>query len=345
VGGRSGEYLAGADDCGGRANQYAARRMGKLLLCVVGLAVGGCVPDYVAPGDYAPPDADADDAAAPVDIASTQPPLATDASPGTSARATSDAGGPATTVGCDLSGRWLVADRQVANGLGAEEAGHEWFYFEMSQTGSQVTVTNGFSCGGNVTGISQVAANVDYHKTWPAMQTYDVQTGRTGTSTATSSGCSVSFEKYYEIIGASVPYYLQNLSAALPTASQEAMGTSPGWQDWDNDGNPGITMNVTGLTTGQIYVSIRKYSQWSGDIAAGSSNFTLADDWDSDTDLLGYSGSSLLTSTASASKDNDASLHFATFARLSATQATGDDTAICTAIRSLAPMLAPKATD
>jgi hypothetical protein len=177
------------------------------------------------------------------------------------------------------------------------------------------------------------------------MQTDCLQTGRTGTSVATSSGCSVSFEKYYEVIGASVPYYLQNLSVAMPTASQEATATSPGWQDWDDDGNPGITMNVTGLTTGQIYVSLRTYTQWSGAIAAGSNNFTLADDWDSDTDLLGYDGSSLLTSTASASKDNDASLHFATFARLSASQATGDDTAVCTAIRSLAPMLAPEATN
>jgi hypothetical protein len=190
-----------------------------------------------------------------------------------------------------------------------------------------------------------VSANVDYHKTWPAMQTYDLQTGRTATSETSSSGCSVAFEKYYEVIGASVPYYQQNLSAALPTASQEATATSPGWQDWDDDGDPGITMNVTGLTTGQIYVSIRKYTQWSGSIAAGADTFTLADDWDSDTDLLGYSGSSLLTSTASASKDNDASLHFATFVRLSSSQATGDDTTICTSIRSLAPMLAPEATD
>jgi hypothetical protein len=337
--------------------------MGKRWLgSVVGLAFVGCVPfvgclpDSVAPGDYGlPGDATTDDAGTELDISSAHTTPVGDAGSGTpaqggsegDAKAAAPAGdaGPTATVGCDLSGRWLVADRRVATGLGAEEAGHEWFYFEISQTGSNVTVTHGVSCGGDVTGISSVAANVDYHKTWPAMQQYDLQTGRTGTSVATSSGCSVSFEKFYEVIGASVPYYDENVNVALPDAGQEATATTPGWQDWDMDGNPGITLNVTGLTTGQIYVVIRTYTQWSGSISANANDFTLPDDWDSDTDLLAYNGSSLLTATASASKDNDSSLHFATFVRLSPTQATGDDTAACAAIRSLAPMLAPEATN
>ena len=29
--------------------------------------------------------------------------------------------------------------------------------------------------------------------------------------------------------------------------SQQAGGSAPGWEDWDQDGQPGYTMNITGL--------------------------------------------------------------------------------------------------
>jgi hypothetical protein len=127
----------------------------------------------------------------------------------------------------------------------------------------------------------------------------------------------------------------------MPTASQQATSTTPGWEDWDNDGHPGFTTNVTGLATGQIYLATRRWTLWSGTIAAGASTFKLADDWNAETDTLGYSGSSLLTSPSS--KDNNTSLHFVEFAHLAATQATGDDATTCAAIRMLAPSLTPSA--
>jgi hypothetical protein len=100
-------------------------------------------------------------------------------------------------------------------------------------------------------------------------------------------------------------------------------------------------MNTTGLVTGQLYIAARRSTIWSGTVAASASEFRLADNWTSETDTLGYSGSSLLTSPSS--KDNNASLHFVEFARLAATQATGDDATTCAAIRMLAPSLTPSA--
>jgi len=321
------------------------------------LALGGCIPDYVAPGPYGAPDdaaVDTNDPLAPPagTLSSATTPPVEDAALGAGDAGTEGGGAespvegglPTSTVGCDLSGRWLVVDREVSTAIGAQEAAHEWLYFEMSQTGTQLTVTKGLSCGMDVVGISAASANVACEKVWPAMQTHDVETGRTGTSAMTATGCSVSFAKFYEVIGASVAYY-QNPNNALPPASQEATSSAPGWQDWDDDGLPGYTMNVTGLATGQLYLASRRWNQWSGTIDAGSNSFTLADDWDSDPDLLGYNGSSLLTQTASATKDNDASLHFVTFARLTPAQATGDDTSVCSAIRSLATTLASEASN
>jgi len=307
------------------------------------------VPDSVAYGYYGAAD-DAGDEAAPENVAPDSPPdalaptLPVEAGTHQDARAPVDGGFPMSTVGCDLSGRWLVVVHEVTTGLGAEEADHEWLYFEMSQTGSALTVTKGLSCGQNVVGISAVSANVDDPKVWPAMLEYDVETGRAGTSMTTGSGCAVSFDKFYEIVGATLAYY-QNPSTTMPTSSQEATSSSPGWEDWDNDGKPGFTVNVTGLATGQIYLSSRRWNEWSGTVPTGSNTFTLPDNWDIESDLLGYNGSSLLTETAAATKDNDDSLHFVTFARLTPSQAMGDDADTCAAVRSLAPTLAPQASN
>ena len=312
------------------------------------LALSACFPDSVSPGDYG---AAAEAGVDATDMTSTASPDATPAVIQADDAGTSADGdrpdGPvtvSTTSGCDLTGRWLATDREVSEGMGAEEANHMWFYLELTQTGSQVTVTRGLDCGEEVRSISAVGANVDYPKLWPSLLTKDPQTGRKGTSAATSSGCSVSFEKRYMVFGATLPFY-DDPSQALPTASQQASASSPGWEDWDQDGNPGVTFNVTGLAVGQIYLSSRKYNAWSGTIATGANAFKLADSWDGEQSLLGYTGSPLLTAAASNTRDSDDSLHFVEFARLDASQATGDDATTCAAVRMLAPTLTPAASD
>jgi hypothetical protein len=334
-----------------RASRFLRRSgLGRLPLpCLLAASLAGCFADVVQPGPYGT----AEDAGiAPAPFATSEPMVATLPGAGADAAtrpaapldaslpADASEAGPGAPSPCDLSGRWIATDHQVSTGLGAEEAAHAWYYLELSQTGSAGTVTKGLDCGENVRGISSVAANVDYPKTWPALLAKVSQGGRKFTSTATASGCAVSFEKFYSVLGATESFYT-NPSQTMPTASQQATSTTPGWEDWDNDGNPGFTMNTTGLVTGQLYMAARRSTLWSGTVAASPSTFKLADDWSSETDTLGYSGSSLLTSPSS--RDNDAALHFVEFARLAATQATGDDATTCAAIRSLAPSLTPSA--
>jgi hypothetical protein len=323
--------------------------LGLPVACLLAACLAGCFADVVQPGSYGIAD---DGGPATTPLATSEPTAMTlpDANAGSRPAVPVDASlpqanpseaGPGATSPCDFSGRWIATDHQVATGLGAQEAAHMWYYLELSQTGSAGTVTRGLDCGENVRGISSVAANVDYPKTWPALLAKARQTGRAFTSTAAAvSGCAVSFEKDYAVLGATVSFY-RDPSQTMPTVSQQATSTTPGWEDWDNDGNPGFTMNTTGLVTGQLYMATRRSTLWSGTVAASASTFKLADNWNAETDTLGYSGSSLLTSPSS--RDNDASLHFVEFARLSATQATGDDAATCAAIRSLAPTLTPSA--
>jgi hypothetical protein len=316
-------------------------------LLVTGALAGsacGCTPDFVAFGYYGAPEDAGDEA----------PSLSSPPDDVRDAASQDPSDGPQTTEGghddsppsgpCDLTGRWLVTDREVASGLGSQEATHSWYYMEINQTGSAVLVTKGLLCGQSIRSITAVGANVDYPKTWPALLAHDQATGRTATSVATSSGCSVSFDKHYLVTGATVPHY-DDPSVALPTTSQEATSGDPGWEDWDQDGNPGYTLNVTGLAVGQIYLASRTSNQWSGAIAAHATLFKLADKWNTEQSLLGYNGSQLLTAATSGTPDNDASLHFVQFARLAASQATGDDATTCAAVRSLAGTLTPDAAN
>jgi hypothetical protein len=253
-----------------------------------------------------------------------------------------DGSSPSPSGPCDLSGRWIASNHQELDGLGVLEAAHIWFYFELNQTGTAGTIAKGLDCGENVAAISSAGANETDTKAWPAFQTKIAAAlkGVTFTSKASGTGCSVSFKQFYTVIGATVPYYLDP-STTLPTASQQASGSTPGWEDWDNDGNPGVTMNSTGLVNGQLFLCARRSASWSGTVAASPSTFKLSDNWSDEPDDLGYSPSNAGLLQAQAGKYSDQTTQFVEFARLSATQATGSDDAICSAIRSLAPTLTP----
>ena len=114
------------------------------------------------------------------------------------------------------------------------------------------------------------------------------------------------------------------------------MGTTPGWEDWDEDGNPG----VTGVRHGH-----RHRQDLRRDRACGRSSPAAAADISS---LFKLPSSGIrrriccrttarLCSHRMGVRAADPSLHFAQLARLCADQATGDDAAICNAIRRARP--------
>ncbi len=327
-------------------------RMTYLAASVAALALG--CEDSVDPGFYGPDDKDAGPATSPVGVASS-PTGAEATGSGSHGGRSDDSGSDATTTGdapgegkpagpCDLGGRWLVALRTVTDALGTKQAAHEWYYYELTQSGTQVTVSKGLLCGKNVRALSAASGNADFPKAWSAMAAKVSVTGRNGVSSPTSGGCQVSFPPVYEVMAATESYYADP-GHALPSSSQQASGSTPGWEDWDQDGQPGYTMSITGIASGQIYMVDRTRYALSGTIAASPGSFNLAVDWSSEQDVLGINGPPILSMTASAVKDSDASQHFATFARLTASQATGDDASVCTAIRLLAPTLAPDASN
>ncbi len=293
-----------------------------------------CSQDSVPPAaSYESPDGSTDGSDDVAAEAATVAPPAYDSGRGV------DGGVPADPR-CDLNGRWLVAQRVLADAIGQTQASHNWFYYELRQDGTTVTVTQGLNCGFDVVHVTPLGADVDSSGAWPSILTHDNDAGRMGTMQATSTGCSVAFDKLYTVRGATQSFY-DDPTQPLPSASQQAMGSTPGWEDWDGDGNPGITFDVTAPTKGNLYVAQRDWTQYAGDVAFDTTSFKLAVTWNTEESVLGYTGSELITQTSD--PDTDPSQHYVYFVRLTADEATGDPTAICSAVRALVPSVAPAA--
>lgn len=199
-------------------------------------------------------------------------------------------GGPAT---CDVSGYWIAVQHSVAVSDGFKETAHTYFYYDLSQNGNTVTVNHGLHCG---LGVVKDPANllgggdsVSLPSASPAIlarqdegQAYGSQPARTGTMTMTSSGCQFHLNKYYIVRGATLPYYLNpsnTMSTSMPVATGCGANFSscqtPGSEDWDNDGNPGITLSVSGTATGNIYAAQRDVSEYFGVVPPGATKFEV----------------------------------------------------------------------
>ena len=237
----------------------------------------------------------------------------------------------------------MATERAVDEALGVQQAQRHWFYFEFSQSGEQVTATRGLDCGWDVIALSAFSGAADVHKAWPTVLAKSSMAGRKATVQVVASGCSIAFAPYVAAYSMTVPYY-DDTSHALPGPNDQASGTSPGWEDWDNDGNPGITNNISGVGTGKVYSAARDTNTWSGTVAATGSAFTVPDVLPKHEEaLLGYDGTPLLATQSSVAVDP--SLHFVQLARLDATQSAGDDPTVCNTVRTLATTLTPKADE
>ncbi len=335
----------------------------QALKVLPALAMLGCVSDFspdpykVNPNTISATDAGSADAAVrdsgsttPRDSGSTAPPPTTDAGP---VMPTGDSGStepPPTGSGpCDLSGRWIMTEHNQSVAYGAEQVSLGMLYVEITQQGAALTVSRSMLCGTSTNEAKNpaqlFAVAMEDSRSWPAYQKQVNYDGRKGTSSEANGGCNVSFEKAPLVKGMTVATY-KDEGVALPTAQQMASGATPGWEDWDGDGQPGITMTVSKAADANMYTAVRAFLACEGTTDANPTHFSLTSTWNQQRIVYGSDNSlpfvtQLLGSDAAQSTVPNSS--FVEFARLSADQATGDDDAICAAIRTLSPMLNPDA--
>ncbi|MFM2416054.1 MAG: hypothetical protein RL385_777, partial [Pseudomonadota bacterium] len=189
------------------------------------------------------------------------PTASTDAGSSVAPTGTEVAARPVAPTGsgpCDLSGRWLVTERAQSSAYGAQQVSLTWHYMEISQQGDALTVAKSLVCGGSTNSApgEVFEVHMDDRRAWPGYQAHTNYDGRKGSSRPNGTGCDVAFERGGLIRGMTVDYY-KDSSHGLPTVDQQENGATPGWADWDNDGNPGVTMVVTGVASGSIYTALR----------------------------------------------------------------------------------------
>jgi hypothetical protein len=241
---------------------------------------------------------------------------------------------------CDLTGSWLVTQHGVYQALGVKQTSMTWYYYELTQSGGNLTVKKGLACGAKVIPKDLAGAGVTWEAAWPTILAKNSHAGRTGQVSASGANCSVSFEPTTTILGATVAHY-SDINNDLPTVNEQASGEEPGWEDWDNDGKPGISFYVTGFATGTRYSVQRVYNDWTdGSYAPGAKLVKLVAVAQQDESVLGATSDLIKTLSA---PDSDPSTGFTQFARLDTTQAQGDDAALCATVRELAPTLTPEA--
>jgi hypothetical protein len=259
----------------------------------------------------------------------------------------SGVGGSSPTDPCDLTGRWLVTTHYVTVALGANQTAHSYGYYEIGKKGSDYVVTKGLYCGDFAHGTGLVDVQVHFDASNATVFKRVNTTGRTATSTMSAGGCHVHFSKLYTVKGATVPYYVEAPSRTMPTAQQQASadGKTPGWEDWDGDGNPGITGTISSsVVNGKIFTAPRRWDEPQGTVPNVTSTFKLSlAGWGQDQDVMQSDPPDNIILLMTATVANDPSLHFVGFARLGANQATGDDRTICSQIMQLAPTLTPDA--
>ncbi len=247
--------------------------------------------------------------------------------------------GVATSPECDLNGRWLLSQHVVATALGQKQASHNWFYYEVVQAGDAVTVVKGLHCGYVVNKVSTFGASVSSEKAWPAILKHCSSTGRKGTFKKSGGSCSFGLGRERVVRGATLPYYLDP-SKPLPRKAEQAGASNPGWEDWEPDLKPGITLSITGTAAGDLYLVQRDWTQFDGTVGQNSSKFMVPLTWDTEASVLGSTNSIIETQGV---PDSDGSLHYVWWAKLGAGQATGTDSEICEAVRTLKGTLVPEA--
>jgi hypothetical protein len=187
---------------------------------------------------------------------------------------------------CQLSGKWISNQRTLNIALNGKmkQAGHNWAYWEFEQSGTEVTVKKGLKCGVEIIersepSYSQVIADPPV---WDAITKNVFNTGRKGVYGLSESGeCFLSLEKFYLVRGATVSHFI-NPDVLLDDARTKAEGTTPGWEDWDQDGNPGITFRLVGVATGALYVAQREWTEYFGPTEKNADSFTLQVRWNNE---------------------------------------------------------------
>lgn len=165
---------------------------------------------------------------------------------------------------CDMTGIWAVRMMTVADALGLQQCGSQYFYMEIAQQGGEFEVVNHFNCGIEGRGSANATFN---EATARALLTSNSQIGRRGTMKKVNGQCELTLEPYWQIIGADETSYVpdpRNTTEAfstvktripVPTLPDDAI-------DFDGDGVPGVAFRISVAINGTRHAVMRNVHWW-----------------------------------------------------------------------------------
>lgn len=187
------------------------------------------------------------------------------------------------TVGCDMTGTWIAEQRTLSQAIGVTAVGYSTYYFEIEDSGDEITVTRGWDCNFNVRGL--VVVDVD-RPGKIALSSLNRQDGtidalsnppvvvapRTGVFRPVPGNdgeCEFSMERWWWVRGMETSKLpdredwsttdIADIEASDPAPSKDDM---TGQRDIDNDGQPGVRLEVSKPLTGTRDSNLRDWAEW-----------------------------------------------------------------------------------
>jgi hypothetical protein len=176
-------------------------------------------------------------------------------------------GGDGDTLGegdCSMAGLWAVRQTAHVQALVTTTTAN-WYFIELAQDGDDIEVVDHFDCGygsASTGGVGLTSAATDR-----GMALHNLQKGRHGTSKRSGAFCDFKLDRFWAVRGADEaaflpaerddPRTLAEIQAEMPLPTVDALD---GQQDWDGDGNPGITFQIGSL--GARYSASREWDEY-----------------------------------------------------------------------------------
>ncbi|MFW6050219.1 MAG: hypothetical protein ACODAU_03535 [Myxococcota bacterium] len=252
---------------------------------------------------------------------------------------------------CDLTGHWMAEKITVSEatlGEGILATTHNYFYYHIVQDGDAFEIVDSLHCGFFVDALVQVSVST---RTREALRCINDSDGREGTSAPSGDECTISFDTFYAVRGLSPPdYWLDDDWAGASTGEgtpskadpenpdcecntvecvcddtgrYDPGSDTPGWEDWDQDGNPGITLRPG---DDEWYVHMRDWDRYMGTVPQEASGppqeFRLDVEWSNVTTVMGRVGA--ITSDEDPARDEDHHVNFKRMADAPDRDAMGD---------------------
>lgn len=179
-------------------------------------------------------------------------------------------GGTPSDPDCDMNGIWVGRQVTQSIALGLEQFASNYYYMELRQDGDEVVVMKNMDCGLKVLGSATVELTPE---TTRALMAHNDKAGRKGSfKKGTGGTCDFTMERYWNVRGVNEARFapsprnnkvsIADLEKANPLPSKAG---ADGVEDWDNDGKPGTSWQVSGIASGSRATVQRDWIEWFSD--------------------------------------------------------------------------------